>query len=182
MEWAEVSRMPLDHEGENRVASVDVVTVELGEEETRRLLQGLPGAYRTRVNDVLLTGLGHALGEWAGSRVVCVELEGHGREEVFEGVDVSRTVGWFTTQGPVVLELEGDVVGSLRRAGGGVRWIGGGLLALGLRGGLREAEVSFNCLGQWDNGSLASGEAPTAGRARLVEINAAVADGRLRVE
>src|SRR5205814_1936061 len=91
-------RLPLDMgRGENRVASADTVTVELDAAQTRQLLQALPGAYRTRVNEVLLTGLGHALAEWTGSSVVEVELEGHGREEVFEGVDLSRTVGWFTT-------------------------------------------------------------------------------------
>jgi hypothetical protein len=109
-ERREAGRLPLDHEGgENLASNAESVTVELGEEETRELLQRLPGAYRTRISEVLLTCLGHALGEWSGSRVVQGELEGHGREKLFEGVDLSRTVGWFTTQAPVLLELGQDV-------------------------------------------------------------------------
>src|SRR4030088_1670206 len=102
-------RLPLDLEGgENRAESTETVSVSLDEEETGRLLRELPGAYRTQVNEVLLTGLGRALGEGTGSERVLVEVEGHGREEVFEGVDLSRTVGWFTTQGPVLLEVGGE--------------------------------------------------------------------------
>jgi len=72
-------------EGGNRAGSTETVSVSLDEEETGRLLRELPGAYRTQVNEVLLTGLGQALGEWSGSRWVEVEVEGHGREELFEG-------------------------------------------------------------------------------------------------
>src|SRR5207245_1137321 len=68
------------------------------------------------------------------------------------------TVGGFRAQGAVAVGLEGDGVGSLRRMKGALHGIGERLLDLGLRGGLPEAEVSFNYLGQWDNlGSGASG-------------------------
>src|SRR2546430_644920 len=102
--------------GRNLVSAADNVSVSLEPGETRLLLQKLPAVYRTQINDVLLTGLGHALAEWTGSRWVQVSLEGHGREELFEGVDLSRTVGWFTTEAPVLLEVaeSGDAVASLR--------------------------------------------------------------------
>ena len=59
-------------------------------------------AYRTRRStDVLLTALRGAFAQWTGRRSSLLDLEGHGREEVFEGVDLSRTVGWFTTIYPV---------------------------------------------------------------------------------
>ena len=61
------------------------VTVELTEEETTRLVKEAPRAYRTEINDVLLTALGKALGEWSGERRVAVDLEGHGREDIAEG-------------------------------------------------------------------------------------------------
>ena len=48
-----------------------------------------------------------AVSSWTGSPRLWLELEGHGREEVFPGLDVSRTVGWFTTDFPVLLDLDG---------------------------------------------------------------------------
>jgi enterobactin synthetase component F len=65
-------------------------------EETQRLLQEVPEAYRTEINDLLLAALTQALCESLGTDSIKIELEGHGREELFEGIDVSRTVGWFT--------------------------------------------------------------------------------------
>jgi non-ribosomal peptide synthase protein (TIGR01720 family) len=100
--------MPVDFPGgENSEASARSVKVALTHEETRALLQEVPGVYGTEINDALLTALGQALGRWTGSGVALVELEGHGREELFEDVDLTRTVGWFTTTYPVRLDLSG---------------------------------------------------------------------------
>jgi len=89
----------------NLFATQKNVTMQLSEEETRALLQDVPGVYNTQINDVLLTALARVLGEWSGSESVLVELEGHGREEIFEDVDLSRTVGWFTSTYPALLEI-----------------------------------------------------------------------------
>jgi non-ribosomal peptide synthase protein (TIGR01720 family) len=51
----------------------------------------------TQINDILLTALVQILAKWTGSNSVLLDLEGHGREDIFEDVDLSRTVGWFTT-------------------------------------------------------------------------------------
>ena len=61
---------------------------------------------RLQINDVLLTALAQTLARWTGERTLLLDLEGHGREEVVDGVDLSRTVGWFTTLFPVFLQLE----------------------------------------------------------------------------
>ena len=87
------------------MGSVGSVTVRLGRDETRALLQDVPGVYRTQVNDVLLAALGRVLARWSNCDRVVVDLEGHGREELFDGVDLSRTVGWFTTLFPVALDI-----------------------------------------------------------------------------
>ena len=73
----------------------------LDEEETETLLQRVPAAYRTQINDVLLTALALALRAWTGREAHRIDLEGHGREDWIGAVDVSRTVGWFTTLYPV---------------------------------------------------------------------------------
>ena len=78
---------------------------------TAALLTRVPAAFHGGINDVLLTGLALAVADWcrrrgrgAASTAVLLDLEGHGREEVFADVDLSRTVGWFTSLFPVRLD------------------------------------------------------------------------------
>ncbi|WP_270171318.1 non-ribosomal peptide synthase/polyketide synthase [Paenibacillus sp. SYP-B4298] len=149
----------------NTVASVGRVTVKLETEQTRQLLQEAPKAYRTQINDLLLTALAKAMNDWTGEDSLYVALEGHGREEVGEELDISRTVGWFTSIYPVRLELgdEGQPGDELKRVkeqlrGIPQRGIGYGLLryltedakwkqALASQ---CEPRISFNYLGQYD--------------------------------
>src|ERR1043166_2075320 len=112
--WDEATgRVPRELEGANTIHSEASVRVSLSAEETRALLQEVAGVYHTQINDVLLTALGRVLGEWVGSERVIVGLEGHGREqEEIGGVDVTQTVGWFTTLYPAVVEVRrGSEVG-----------------------------------------------------------------------
>ena len=78
----------------------------LGREVTQRLLQEVPRVYHTEINDVLLAGLARTLCGWMGRDRVVIGLEGHGREAIGEGLDTSRTVGWFTSLYPVLLSVE----------------------------------------------------------------------------
>ncbi len=206
----EAGELPVDRAGDNTVGSGRSLSVFLTAEETRLLLQEVPRAYRTQINDVLLAALAQALSEWASEKRVLVDLEGHGREEIVEGCDLSRTVGWFTTIFPVLLEVSnssapGETLKSvkeqLRRVPN--RGIGYGLLRY-LRGDktistqlekLPQAQVSFNYLGQLDQ--IFSDESASfvlttdpVGQSRgklgrrkyLIEIDGAVRNGRLQVE
>lgn len=102
----EAGRLPVDHSGgENTKESSEIVKVSLTEDETRALLHLVPKAYKTQINDVLLTALAQALASWTGNRLVQVDLEGHGREEIGAEVDLSRTVGWFTSFYPLLLDI-----------------------------------------------------------------------------
>lgn len=99
--------LPLDFRlGENTVASARHVTCSLSADETRAVLQDLPKAYQTQINDVLLTALLRTGVAWTGQSSLLITLESHGREELFADVDISRTVGWFTAMFPVLLKLE----------------------------------------------------------------------------
>ncbi|MEU6484915.1 amino acid adenylation domain-containing protein [Streptomyces sp. NPDC046887] len=85
------------------------IVLELPAEQTAALLTTVPAAFHARMNDVLLTAFAVAVGQWRAGRnrgdgPVLVNLEGHGREELHEGVDLSRTVGWFTSLFPVRLD------------------------------------------------------------------------------
>jgi aryl carrier-like protein len=94
----EVAPLPVDYAGgENTVASARTVAARLSVAETQALLQDVPRAYTTQINDVLVTALAATLSEWSESAAVRIDMEGHGREELFEGVDTTRTVGWFTS-------------------------------------------------------------------------------------
>jgi non-ribosomal peptide synthase protein (TIGR01720 family) len=207
-----VAPLPMDYpqgKDANTVASARNVAVSLSSLETRALLQEVPQAYNTQINDVLLTALAQVFAQWLGTRYVLVDIEGHGREEILPGVDLSRTVGWFTTLFPVLLELRqtdppGSVLKSvkelLRRIPN--RGIGYGLLRY-IKGdaeiieklrSLPQAELSFNYLGQFDQvlspdsmfqiAKESSGpeHSHLGSRHHLLEVNALVTGGQLQVD
>jgi non-ribosomal peptide synthase protein (TIGR01720 family) len=213
--WLDSSRsaiapLPVDYPASkdgNTVTSACNVSVSLSAEETRALLQEVPKAYHTQINDVLLTSVVQTFAQWTGSRCLLVNLEGHGREEILEAVDLSRTVGWFTTIFPVVLELQADAPGEalksvkeqLRRIPN--RGIGYGLLRylkkdVAITEKLRalpQAEVSFNYLGQFDQvlspdglfelakESSGSEHSQLGSRSHLLEVNGLIVEGQLQL-
>ncbi|MFI0976471.1 amino acid adenylation domain-containing protein [Streptomyces sp. NPDC021093] len=171
--WSELAArtgrpLPLDHDGENTVGSVEEIRAGLDEEQTKDLLTRVPAAYRTQVNDILLAALALALSRWTGDERTVVDLEGHGREEILDGVDLTRTVGWFTSIFPALLEAPyglplGDLIRRTKEALRAVprRGIGyGALRHLAAPGTLPAAstpEISFNYLGQWHDSSDGTG-------------------------
>jgi len=95
-----------DSEGENTVASEQVITVSFPADVTLQLLNEANQAYQTRVEELMLTALVKTFLDWTNHPSLRVGLEGHGREPLFDSLDLSRTVGWFTSYYPVWLELE----------------------------------------------------------------------------
>jgi amino acid adenylation domain-containing protein/non-ribosomal peptide synthase protein (TIGR01720 family) len=179
--WIEKDLLPLPVDysyGENTEKSVRKVTCQLSKEETRVLLQDVPQAYRTQMNEVLLTALAQAINQWTKQSAICVHIEGHGREELHPSIDLSRTVGWLTSLYPVCVDLTDQVtiyqrlktvkeqVRQIPRRG-----IGYGLLrylhsdpTIKAKLAPMSPEISFNYLGQLDGtisrGALFQGEAP----------------------
>ncbi|WP_196527757.1 non-ribosomal peptide synthetase [Nostoc commune] len=101
--------LPLDYEyhpNVNTIASENQISVNLDATQTRALLEEVPKAYHTQINDVLLTSLVQSMSQWTLEHSLLVDLEGHGREDLFANTDISRTVGWFTTIFPVYLKLD----------------------------------------------------------------------------
>ena len=92
-------------------ASAGNLTVELDTETTRMLLGEVPAAFHAGINDILLIAFGLACAEFVGTAdaPIVIDVEGHGRQEddVAADVDLSRTVGWFTTKYPVSLAVGG---------------------------------------------------------------------------
>ena len=98
------AELPCDRpEGGRQNRHAQTVSVRLDSERTRQLLQQAPSAYRTQVNDLLLTALARVLCRWSGHESALIQLEGHGREALFDEIDLTRTVGWFTSAYPLRL-------------------------------------------------------------------------------
>ncbi|MGD9732734.1 MAG: amino acid adenylation domain-containing protein [Desulfamplus sp.] len=91
--------------GEVYQRDTDTLNITLDAEHTEKLLGTVHQTLRTQTNDILLTALARALSAWHGQPASRILLEGHGREEIFKDIDINRTVGWFTTIYPVILEL-----------------------------------------------------------------------------
>jgi amino acid adenylation domain-containing protein/non-ribosomal peptide synthase protein (TIGR01720 family) len=170
--WASKSRrqargLPKDFsDGENTVATIRTFTTSLTAAETQTILRTIPTTFNTQINDVLLTALAQAFEQWTSRRRLLIDLEGHGREDIFDDMDLSRTVGWFTSIYPVLLEPgeASSPVESLKAIKERLRsipnrGIGYGVLRYLSRdadtvAGLcaqPRAEVIFNYLGQFNN-------------------------------
>lgn len=160
-----LSRLPTDFvRGPNSVSTVDDVSDSLSSEETRALLLDVPAAYRTQINDVLLTALVQTFSAWTGTRSLLLSLEGHGREPIADDLDVSRTVGWFTTIFPVLLDIReasgpGEALKAVKEqlraipnhgiGYGLLRYLSGNPEISAQLRALPRAEVSLNYLGQF---------------------------------
>ena len=198
--------LPGNAQGSNTVADARTVVMELDELRTEQLLAELPQAYRTRIDEVLLTALARAVCAWDGRESVLVELEGHGREEhLFDGLDLSRSVGWFTSLYPVRLApgRNGAAGGSLKAIKEQLRQVPGKGLGYGVLRYLSEAgrtlsgraypQISFNYLGQldpsFDPGSVwrlaredvGQERSPTSRRRTWLTLDAEVFRGQLRL-
>jgi non-ribosomal peptide synthase protein (TIGR01720 family) len=177
--WAgalDVWELPADRSPEKSETPAEVVSIVLNAEDTDALLHSAPTTYRTRINEVLLSALAWALSQWTRQRVVSIDLEAHGREDVLDAVDLTRTVGWFTTIFPIALTVpearmgsvpSGDepqwreLIKSVRRQLRAVPGNGFGYSALRhlgspearerLTGDGQGPQIAFNYLGQWDS-------------------------------
>ena len=149
--------------GAERMAHLEQLFLRLDRQQTQRLLKVAPEAYRTQINDLLLTALGRTLCQWCDSESVLIGLEGHGREDILDAVDHSRTLGWFTSLFPLRLTPgQGDyaqAIPAIRQqlravpdkgiGYGALRYLGDSALRRQLAA-RAEPRVTFNYLGQFD--------------------------------
>ncbi|HSF45288.1 MAG TPA: amino acid adenylation domain-containing protein, partial [Chitinophagaceae bacterium] len=156
--------LPVDriHNGVLTAKDMANHSIQLAADKTRCLLQEVPRVYHTEINDILLCALAATLCKWAGISKVVIGLEGHGREEVAVNIDTSRTVGWFTTLYPLLLEMgkltePGEMIKSVKEQ---LRTLPDKGLAYGVLKYINKEEVLqnkpgwdilFNYLGQLDN-------------------------------
>ncbi len=209
----DVKPMPVDYPAagaaDNAVGDSASVSFELDEAETAALLRRLPRAYDTRINNVLLVALAQACSMVTGNARTRIDVESHGRHVSDAPIDVGRTVGWFTSIYPIVLEVDAmqtpqealrDAQQQLRRIpaeGLGyslLRYLGPDAAVRDSLAALPNADILFNYHGQLDTVLQQSdGWSPAAEdlgslrserslRTHAFEIVAAVSDGKLQVD
>ncbi len=203
------SGLPVDFKhGPNDEASVLFVEEKLERTLTKQLLKEIPPRFNAQFTDVLLTNLLRVFGRWTGRHKLWLELEGHGRENLFDHVDLSRTVGWFTTLYPVHLDISGlaDPLQALQSVKQQMRRIPQNGIGFGLLkyfaenpeiknklAGIPHADIIFNYLGQFETNHSTSGafrpitdvrmieHSPRALRSNLWDISVSVVDGVLKM-
>ncbi|WP_329619461.1 amino acid adenylation domain-containing protein [Streptomyces sp. NBC_01255] len=194
-----------DVEGSKRI-----VTRVLPADLTESLLTQVPARLGVGVNAVLLGALSTAAARWRaalgpatpsdGDAPFLVDVEGHGREEIVGGLDLSATVGWFTSMFPVRLPgRPDDPDGTVRAVDGRLgsmpdKGLGFGLLrhlhpeTAPVLGARPRAQILFNYLGRFDRpdeadwglapeaGAVAGGGDPEMPLTHLLEVSAVVHD------
>jgi len=166
-------------------------------ETTKRLLEEANRAYNTNPQDLLLTALLLAFHHWRGTEHLPVALESHGRMALRAPMDLTRTLGWFTSLYPHVLDLPEDrdlrqVIIHIKE---GIRriprqGIGYGILQFltpkEKRKGLtfeNQPDISFNYLGVIPNNlAIHLGASPECPMPYALEINAFVTSGELEIQ
>ncbi|MGU9810219.1 non-ribosomal peptide synthetase [Pseudomonas sp. LF052] len=155
--------LPVDRpHGSLLTRDADTVSVRLDAQHTRQLLQQAPSAYRTQVNDLLLTALARVLCRWSGHGCALIQLEGHGRETLFDDIDLTRSVGWFTSAYPLRLTPQAEQGASIKAIKEQLRGVPHKGLGYGVlryladdlckqtMAALPSADITFNYLGQFD--------------------------------
>ncbi|MGW3210312.1 non-ribosomal peptide synthase/polyketide synthase, partial [Streptomyces sp. NPDC001135] len=182
------------------------LTATLPPDVTGALLTRVASRLRAGVNDILLTAFARAVADWRGtsSREVLIELEGHGREAVVDRVDLSRTVGWFTSMFPVRLDAgpaDGDPVSALKGVKEHLRSLPDNGIGYGLLrhlntdtapelAALPTPQLGFNYLGRFETADgevadwslcpeadLGDGRDPGMPLSHVLDLNAATLDG-----
>jgi non-ribosomal peptide synthase protein (TIGR01720 family) len=202
--WAEVQQEQQDYNKYDQLKVTEEPEkqkIELDKSLTKALLTQANIAYHTEINDLLLTALGYALKSWNNNIVNHITLEGHGREHIQEEIDLSKTVGWFTTAYPVKLEIQETLNQSIKYIKESLRGIPNKGLGYGALKQFQDKQtrgkyailkdlpiISFNYLGQFDSQKGLwqitgedSGESADKDNkdTNIININGLVVDGKL---
>ncbi|MGM9978728.1 MAG: amino acid adenylation domain-containing protein, partial [Clostridium sp.] len=183
----------------------DKLAVQLEKETTDKLLYKACKAYNTQINDLLLTALVIAAKKTTNQNMLSVKLESHGREQIHKEVVIDRTIGWFTSIYPLILNYQNNIEDNiietkeiLRRVPN--NGIGYGVLKYDSKNNLNNTDVNlcFNYLGDINNmlsgegdnvnnyisiSNLPTGEA-SKGNANVnnITFNEWIVDGKLQID
>ena len=208
-----VATLPIDYpviNGKNTVDSIAIISGQLTPEETNILLKQATITYHANIQEIMLAALFKTLWETYQTDCWLIDLEGHGKEQINDQLDISRTVGWFTSLYPILLQKpaanthEDTLIKAIKTQ---LRTIPHHGISFGLLRYLsqnktlqenlnhaNQATISFNYLGQIDNKSPDNhlfniSHAPTGTglftkqeRPHLLAINARIQNDFLQIE
>jgi amino acid adenylation domain-containing protein/non-ribosomal peptide synthase protein (TIGR01720 family) len=177
--------------------------------DTSKLIKETHNAYNTKIDDILLAGLCLSVKEWSNNDKVLISVEGHGREEILENINVNRTIGWFTSEYPILFNLEqtgnlSEVIKCVKETNRSIpnKGVGYGILRYLTKDDLKEGvkfqtnpEIRFNYLGQLNQQSKPDGDklfsfsdiesgstiSPEMQNTYSLEIGGRVVDGQLLI-
>ncbi|QDY82732.1 amino acid adenylation domain-containing protein [Paenibacillus polymyxa] len=202
--------LPVDHDPAHKKSreSSELVTM-LASDETELFLHHCSQAYHTEINDLLLTAWSLALSDWSGQTTIAFRLEGHGREHFVSDIDLTRTIGWFTSMFPVCIQIpDGCSLGAtIKSVKEQLRYIPHRGMSYGalrychpreeIRSELAasEPQVLFNYLGQFDQGNMNESNgwleftrdaaqdysSPLNHGTSLLELNCSIVHGKLHL-
>ncbi|WP_164931455.1 non-ribosomal peptide synthetase [Longirhabdus pacifica] len=204
----ETPRLPADAEAVAREATfgeMKPLSVEFTKEQTNVLLMKANKVFGTETNELLFSAFVLSMQQWTGKDCVVFDVEGHGREQMLDGVDVSRTVGWFTSVYPVVIQEQSRelsaVISTVKRT---FRNIPNKGMSYSMLKYLTEKQhkhalyinlrpnVMFNYLGQFKNGfeqhTVCSSNIPMGDMVHLdfpwpydLDVSASIMEGKLNM-
>jgi len=208
-----VTPLPVDYaDGVNTVASAETISVTLTVEETQTLQEEIATNYRVQTDDILLTALTQTFCQWTSQQSWLVDLEGNGRDVIFDNIDLSRTIGWFTNIAPMLLNIgetqaTGEILEQVKEQlrsfpnqglGYGVlRYLSGDEIITEKLRSLQPAEVLFLYLGNYEQYEQTAPESSLfklwsksgglsrssrAQRSHLIEINALIVEKQLKID
>ncbi|MEI6412599.1 MAG: condensation domain-containing protein, partial [Bacteroidota bacterium] len=192
--------LPDQPDEENRISDASVLSFLLSVEETNALLHQANQAYHTEINDLLLTALSRALHASFGADAYSITLEGHGREQVVD-LDISRTIGWFTSIFPFILSHHSEAGRHLQEVKEALRKVPNKGVGFGLLRYLADmkslqgaSQISFNYLGSFDqfggnsdslfrfsNAEVGDSSSPRVSRLHEVDVLGMMTGGQLRI-
>ncbi|MDH3440770.1 MAG: condensation domain-containing protein, partial [Gammaproteobacteria bacterium] len=178
----------------------------LDRSQTQKIMRDAPRFFRCSANELMLTTLARALTENLGRSTIVIDMEGHGREPIDDEVDLTRSIGWFTTMYPFVLDYyeDGGIAANIRATKRRIREIPSKGLGYGISkyfgsadagiapAGNEGVDIVFNFLGDLDQlvkhseifmfSSLSTEpwRDPETTRSHEVEISAFVENGQLK--
>jgi amino acid adenylation domain-containing protein/non-ribosomal peptide synthase protein (TIGR01720 family) len=204
------ARMVTDCAGENLEGGARIILTELNGEQTERLVRIAAAEYGAEVKELLVAALVRGAGDLFGDDgrgAFSIDLEGHGREDVGDRINLANSVGWFTCIYPVLFERrsEESLRSLIQRIKRQLRSVPAGGLGYGLlryiskrdgRGNplsaIHDSELSFNYLGfigrelgrffEASDESVGQTRSPKRRRRYLVEVNAEIRSGKLLIE
>jgi amino acid adenylation domain-containing protein/non-ribosomal peptide synthase protein (TIGR01720 family) len=137
------------------------VSVKLNQVHTKNLVQEVPRVYHTEINDMLLCALVKTICHWNNKDTIVIGMEGHGREHISNDIDLTKTVGWFTTLYPLLLQTNdtGALADLIKTVKEQLRVVPEKGLGYGVLRYINNEEtlskdtwdIQFNYLGQLDN-------------------------------